>query len=305
MFDSISRPGSRPSISTRQGDDTGVLPTTASVGRSWRRELGDQGIRRVPPLQVHPGKVVDVRLGDRRPGDSRQLEQQRQADQPFGLESAHRPLLVIVLVGRREVAEDQRIRRRLLGQAELGALADDREVLERILLGDDIAEGHAVVVGPRLDCQPPRGLADLGELDPQGVVAIADRARLARGNGVRLVRSGATHPDLPESRPERRLAVELQADGRVDDDRLASIMDPIAQSRRPGVRVAREPELDLAVRGRPHVPRSAPRGPPPSRVRRPALRKIRIRQDVDRSDMAKPPDRRGPDHRRMARSDRP
>ncbi len=72
MFDSISRPGSSPIISTRHGVVTGASACTAIAGLvEARRQLRAQRKRRIALAQIHARIVVDIGLGHRHPARCR------------------------------------------------------------------------------------------------------------------------------------------------------------------------------------------------------------------------------------------
>ena len=129
MLDSISRPGSSP----QHHDAPGGSERRPADYRHFRvvrpgREPGLESERAGPMAEVHSRVVLDVRFGDGHPGHARQLGQQGKADEPFRVQAAELPPLVLVLVRRRVVPEDERVRRGILGEPELGSLSREADL---------------------------------------------------------------------------------------------------------------------------------------------------------------------------------
>ena len=169
------RRSERRSASHRHLGLSGGAPAGPRERTSWSRGQGTSP------------RSPRCRFRDRHPGHSRQLGEQWQGDEPLGVQTAEQPPLVFVLIRGGVVPQDKRVRRGVLGEPELGTLPGHADLSQSGLFGDEVTEGHPVVVRPRFDREQPTWPILLRVVDVRGPVAVTDRVGLSCRNAVSLI----------------------------------------------------------------------------------------------------------------------
>ena len=145
------------------------------------------------------------------------------------MQAADGQLVIIVLVAGLETARDQSEGAGVLGEAELGGFVEDAEFLERRLLGHQVAEGHAVIVGACIHHQAPAAGGRLHGLDGDGVVVVAYGIGLALHRGPCLILAGRLRRFDPDGGAECGRTLDGETEVRPLEHGPAMKSHPIGQ----------------------------------------------------------------------------
>ncbi len=129
------------------------------------------------------------------------------------MKAAEQTLQVFIFIRSGVVPKDQRVGRGVLGEPEFRPLTRDADVFEVGLFGDEVTEGHAVIVRPGHDREDPSLSTFFSEIHARGSKVVTDRIGFTYRNAIGIVSLSCMDANLLPPALERRLGVEIEPKG--------------------------------------------------------------------------------------------
>ena len=213
----------------RQPADNGSLGIVQMRRKTGLEPVAGPACRRIH--QIHSGVVSQVGFRNGHPRHTRHFHQERKPNQHGAPDAAligktaRRELQKLAFVHGPVVRQDQRIDKRILADAKLGALPHEPEFGESRLLRNQVAECNGVIISAGLDHQLAPCV--LLALHAESIEVISDCICLSRHQSIRLIglRGHAVHQ--AHVLAERRRAFQRQPQRGGLDQRFALKRDGV------------------------------------------------------------------------------